>query len=513
MKICCVLAIATTLLGVKGDTERPEVNPSGLLHQNTITVQTERTPGRLRSLVENSGICETTSGVYQASGYGDISYDGSLWFWFFAARKNPDTAPLVLWFNGGPGESSMAGLMQEHGPCRINNDSHTVSPNEYSWNERVNMLYIDQPVGVGFSTGNRTISTTAAAAADVWNFTQIWLSDPRFLRYQNRDLGIWTESYGGHYGPAFASYFLSQNEAIASGQLEGIPLNLKTMGVGNGLVAPLIQYQGILDYASNNTYRTFNSSDLSLVTAAWEKPKGCKDQIATCYNNGTDAECSNAQEFCNLNVVGPLAQNINPYYTPNPPTDPYPHDPEAYLNSMRSSIGAETEWFMMNDSVAMNFAATGDWMRDFSRDVERVINAGVRTLFYNGDADLTICYQGFQLMLDALNTTFSEEYRRQNFQDFVVSGQAAGLYKNAGTFSYVRVFGAGHRAAAYGHGSLKPGQAAFQMFNQIMANQSIGDDGSGPNSDHTSHDGSSSLKSWGTSNISLLTLLMSWVFL
>lgn len=133
-------------------------------------------------------------------------------FWFFAARKNPDTAPLVLWFNGGvsdcliwivdvnryfsqPGESSMAGLMQEHGPCRINNDSHTVSPNEYSWNERVNMLYIDQPVGVGFSTGNRTISTTAAAAADVWNFTQIWLSDPRFLRYQSRDLGIWTESY------------------------------------------------------------------------------------------------------------------------------------------------------------------------------------------------------------------------------------------------------------------------------------------------------------------------------
>lgn len=57
MKICCVLAIATSILGVKGDTERPEVNPSGLLPQNTITVQTERTPGRLRSLVENSGIC------------------------------------------------------------------------------------------------------------------------------------------------------------------------------------------------------------------------------------------------------------------------------------------------------------------------------------------------------------------------------------------------------------------------------------------------------------------------
>jgi hypothetical protein len=121
MKISYVLAIAITTLGVEG-------NP-------------ERTPGQLRSVVENSGICgerflhillffpakhdirfsETTSGVYQASGYGDISRDGSLWyllygqfnmfpsilmmslvrFWFFAARNNPDTAPLVLWFNGG----------------------------------------------------------------------------------------------------------------------------------------------------------------------------------------------------------------------------------------------------------------------------------------------------------------------------------------------------------------------------------------------------------------------------
>ena len=37
------------------------------------------TPGKLRGVVENSGVCETTSGVYQASGYGDIAPDGSLW--------------------------------------------------------------------------------------------------------------------------------------------------------------------------------------------------------------------------------------------------------------------------------------------------------------------------------------------------------------------------------------------------------------------------------------------------
>lgn len=96
------------------------------------------TVGSLR-ITENSGICETTPDVYQASGYGDIADNESIWFWFFEARSNPDTAPLTIWLNGGPGSSSMIGLFQEHGPCRITNDSSGVTLNTESWNEVSNM--------------------------------------------------------------------------------------------------------------------------------------------------------------------------------------------------------------------------------------------------------------------------------------------------------------------------------------------------------------------------------------
>ena len=58
------------------------------------------TPGKLR-VTENSGVCETTEGVYQASGYGDLTSNESIFFWFFEARNNPDTAPLSVWLNGG----------------------------------------------------------------------------------------------------------------------------------------------------------------------------------------------------------------------------------------------------------------------------------------------------------------------------------------------------------------------------------------------------------------------------
>jgi len=62
------------------------------------------------------------------------------------------------------------------------------------------MIYIDQPVGVGFSYGVETVGTSEEAASDLWKFMQIFLKDSRFQKYANKSLGLWGESYGGHYG-------------------------------------------------------------------------------------------------------------------------------------------------------------------------------------------------------------------------------------------------------------------------------------------------------------------------
>ncbi|KAH9887597.1 serine carboxypeptidase [Cubamyces lactineus] len=433
------------------------------------------TPGKLR-VVENSGVCETTPGVYQASGYGDLTSDESVWFWFFEARNNPDTAPLSIWLNGGPGSSSMIGLFQEHGPCRISNDSKSVSLNPNSWNEVSNMLYIDQPVGVGFSHGSTTVGTTLAAAEDTWKFLQIFFSDSRFSKYQQRDFALWTESYGGHYGPDFAAYFLQQNAAIASGSISGIPINLKVLGVGDGLTDPLNQYPGYISYAASNPYHPLvSSTTINRANSSWSRSGGCKDQITECYNTGNEGTCSEAQSFCNNDILSPLAGNYDVYYVLARNPDPYPPDLTNYLNSqsLMKKIGAETEWQETNDQVYENFAETGDWMHNSRPNLETVINAGVRTIVYDGDADYILNFHGVEAMVDALQTQFSAEYAKQEFSNFTVRGQNAGLFKNAGTFSYVRIFGAGHEVPAYEYGSLSRGEAALQMFSQIMSNQSL----------------------------------------
>ncbi len=88
----------------------------------------------------------------------------------------------------------MGSVLREIGPCRITNDSLSVTPNPFSWNNEANLPFIDQPIGVGFSHGGSKANTSQEAASNIWTFMQIFLSDPCFAKYQQNTLVIWTES-------------------------------------------------------------------------------------------------------------------------------------------------------------------------------------------------------------------------------------------------------------------------------------------------------------------------------
>ena len=66
----------------------------------------------------------------------------------------------------------MIGLFQENGPCHFVNGASTPSLNNASWNNYANMLYVDQPIGVGFSYGTDDVTSTVTAAPYVWKLLQ-----------------------------------------------------------------------------------------------------------------------------------------------------------------------------------------------------------------------------------------------------------------------------------------------------------------------------------------------------
>jgi carboxypeptidase C (cathepsin A) len=108
---------------------------------------------------QKTDICETTQGVKGYSGYVNLpanpaegrAYEAHMYFWFFEARNDPANAPLSLWLQGGPGVPSINAALGENGPCSVNDDSKSTTLNPWSWNDKVNMLYVDQPVQVSFS--------------------------------------------------------------------------------------------------------------------------------------------------------------------------------------------------------------------------------------------------------------------------------------------------------------------------------------------------------------------------
>jgi carboxypeptidase C (cathepsin A) len=66
----------------------------------------------------------------------------------------------------------MIGLFAENGPCQFYNNDTEPSLNPYSFNEYANMIYIDQPVGTGFSYGTDPVTSTVTAAPYVWTLLQ-----------------------------------------------------------------------------------------------------------------------------------------------------------------------------------------------------------------------------------------------------------------------------------------------------------------------------------------------------
>ena len=97
---------------------------------------------------------------------------------FFESRHSPKTAPVTLWLNGGPGCSSMTGVLFENGPCRVADDGNNVTYNKHSWTSHSNMIFLDQPVNVGYSysSDGSDVNNTPVAAEDVYAFLELFFA-------------------------------------------------------------------------------------------------------------------------------------------------------------------------------------------------------------------------------------------------------------------------------------------------------------------------------------------------
>ncbi|TIA29022.1 alpha/beta-hydrolase [Aureobasidium pullulans] len=133
----------------------------------------------------------------------------SLFFWFVPTTNPLASDEIVIWLNGGPGCSSLDGFFHENGPVNWASGTYRPVRNTYSWSNLTNVIWIDQPISTGFSTGNATATNEDIVATQFLGF---WRNFMDAFDLKGRKIYITGESYAGMYTPYIASAMLKHND-------------------------------------------------------------------------------------------------------------------------------------------------------------------------------------------------------------------------------------------------------------------------------------------------------------
>uniref|UniRef100_A0A7E4VLI3 Carboxypeptidase n=1 Tax=Panagrellus redivivus TaxID=6233 RepID=A0A7E4VLI3_PANRE len=183
--------------------------------------------------------------VNQYSGYLTASKGVYLHYWLIES-ENSATDPIILWLNGGPGCSSLGGLINELGPFRPSADGSSLYENPFAWTKAGNVLFLEGPRGVGFSyssgadyPSDSPYNDTMTAANNVLALISFF---DRYPEYKNRKFYITGESYGGVYIPTLTDALIKK---IQSDKLTYI--NFAGIAIGNGELSEQLQVDSAIN--------------------------------------------------------------------------------------------------------------------------------------------------------------------------------------------------------------------------------------------------------------------------
>ncbi|CAK4616422.1 unnamed protein product [Aphanomyces euteiches] len=437
--------------------------------------------------------CDSTA---QSSGYIKLpnKEDGHYFYWFFESRSDPENDPLVLWLTGGPGGSSMLALLTENGPCTVADDSVTTVSNPYSWTNNANVIWVDQPIGTGFSYGSVADADhdSKQAGTNMYYFLQAFLkAHPKFIKNKFFVTG---ESYAGHYVPTVATALLNTKP---SG--DDVKINLEGIAIGNGFTNPLIQTKYQADLIQNNSYGIVLMNDTDFA----EYKQNVSTLLALtekCYANDNDA-CTQASAFWLAGVVMPIVTvaKVSQYdlraptgrnegAVQNQPAlkkggakgalsdEAMKNIGNSQAHAFLNNIDIQTElhipavkrpypWTELSQAVFANFMP--DVFKNYESHVVDLLEHDIRVLIYAGDADLVCNWLGNHAWTNDLEWSGKTDFQAAQYVPFIVNGTDAGALQAAKNFAFLRVYNAGHMVPE------NQPEVALTMLNRFLADELV----------------------------------------
>lgn len=393
--------------------------------------------GELAEARQRSQVTGLDTDVESYSGYFTVNkeHDSNLFFWFFPAKANRKSAPFVLWLQGGPGGSSLFGLFVENGPFSLSSKMKLI-PRSTAWSLTHSMIYIDNPVGTGFSfTGdvggyaqNETVVGHDLYEALIQFFTV-------FPEYSHLPFYATGESYAGKYVPAISHTILENNPNAK------IKINFNGMAIGDGLCDPIT----MLDYG-DFLYGVGLIDELSL-PLFYEKEALARQYIQE-KKYIMAYKVFDALVNADDSPYGSLFWNLTGldfyynYLLERAPADFGYYPTFVTQASVRRAIHVGN--LTHNDGTAVETALLGDIMRSVKPWIVDILNRGYRVMVYNGQLDIIIAYPLTENFVNSMDWKHAAEFKNATRHIWRVADNVAGYVKEAQNFLQVMVRDAGH---------------------------------------------------------------------
>lgn len=381
------------------------------------------------------GFTEGWFGIKSYSGFFTVNkkYNSNQFFWYFPPLSNAENAPVVLWLQGGPGGSSLFGLFAENGPIEVKDKK--IRQREYNWALNHHVIYIDNPVGTGFSFTN---ASDGYAKDEVQVGRELYNSMLQFFKLfphlQKNSFYVTGESYAGKYVPAL-SYTIHKENPTAD-----LKINLVGFAIGNGLSDPVHQ----MEYGKYlNQLGLIDSSQMAVFDAI--KEQGIEYIKAKKWADAF-------RIFDNL-LNGDLIYGKSLFFNDTGLT--------YYYNYIQSSEAIDTDEFvaLLNKNAIRNQVHVGNLPFNDGHEVEINLMEDVmqsvapwvsellshyKGLIYNGQLDIIVAYPLTINYLQNLDFSAADEYKTAKRHIWQVDGEVAGYAKVAGNLTEVLVRDAGH---------------------------------------------------------------------
>ncbi len=434
--------------------------------QRKLLVQDSGLPKASDHLVANLPGLNDNVKHYAGLIMADSKHGGKFFYWLVEKPTNPESAPLVIWLNGGPGCSSMDGLFLELGPFRLDGkEKSSIKMNPNSWHTQANMLFIDQPVGTGLSY---TRGKAGYAGSDevindhfyefIQNFFKI------HTKYVLPDGGGTTrhvyfagESHAGHYIPNMVKHLLEKNKADA-----GIKVDVQGAALGNPWVDPKNQYDASELAHSLAIISKGQQNHLDEQKARCQKElRTGKYTSRTCF--GLLDDIISASTAGGLPKV--LMYDARKYVHSTRDFPPGKADVERYMNrgDVRRALHVEESTQRFRECADPPFDALAHQDgKGATTELAYVLDAGVRVLVYSGQYDLICNHLGTEAALRGLDWNGKDNWGESHPGVWQVNHQPAGYSRQYRNLQSLVVLNSGHMVP------LDQPEVALEMFRGFL---------------------------------------------